>query len=185
MKKFLPYILTILVLAAAGAVAYKSYPSYMANRTNITDKTNKKDEVGQAGTSSTEPLSFTHPELGFTINYPAYYNITDLAEDRGETILLQNDGRGAQIYISDYKSQEQFNSALVRRELSGQTLENLKDIAMPGGFSAVSFSGKDESLGKVWDVWFVNNGKLYQITSEPNQDALLKSLVESFKFSPR
>jgi len=180
MKKYLPYIIIVLVLA--GAVVF-----YLSYKSNSTDKSYSSNMINTSDTSnqpkSTEPLSYTHPDLGFTISYPGNYNISNLADDQGETILLQDNGKGAQIYISDFSATEEFNSALVRRELAQEKLENLKDIVMPAGnFNAVSFSGKDPSLGEVWDVWFVQNGTLYQITSQPGQEKLLKSLVESFKF---
>lgn len=182
MKKIIPYILIIIILAVVGLVAYRSY---LSNRSNTSYEPNQSNGTNQANKSNgtnapTDLLSYTHPELGFGFNYPGNYEISDLADDQGETILLQNNGKGAQVYISDFAGQD-FNSALVRSEL-GEKLNNLKDIVMPGGFNAVSFSGQDKALGEVWDVWFVQNGKLYQITSQPGHEKLLKSLVESFKF---
>jgi hypothetical protein len=184
-KKLIPYILIIIILAIVGLVAYKSYSSNRSNKSNGANEPNGSNKTNQTNNSngssaSTDLLSYTHPDLGFTISYPGNYKITDLADDQGETILLQDNGKGAQVYISDFAGKD-FNSALVRSEL-GEKLNNLKDIVMPGGFNAVSFSGQDKALGEVWDVWFVQNGKLYQITSEPGQEKLLKSLVESFKF---
>jgi len=183
-KKYLPISLIALVLVGTGVFVYRVY---MINKSNTSDKTyksNLSDSFAKNNQSkSIEPLSYTHPDLGFTISYPGNYAISkNMADDQGETILLQNNGKGAQIYISDFSGSE-FNSAIVRRELAQEKLNNLKDIVMPAGnFNAVSFSGKDPALGEVWDVWFVKNGKLYQITSQSGQDQLLKSLVESFKF---
>ncbi len=127
-------------------------------------------------------LSYTHPVLGFMFSYPGNYKVSNLADDQGETVLIQDNGKGTQIYITDFTAKVDFNSALVRNELKGQKIENLKDIVMPAGFNAISFSSSDAFIGQAWDVWFVQNKKLYQITSQAGHDALLKSLVESFKF---
>ena len=184
MKKYLLYRLIVIIFAIVGTVTYKSYSSNRPNKPseiNESNKTNLTNTPTDSGASS-ELFSYAHPELGFSFNYPGNYQISNLADDQGETILLQDNGKGAQIYISDFVSKEEFNSAMVRRELGQDKLNNLKDIAMPGGFNAVSFSGQDKALGEVWDVWFVKNGKLYQITSQPGQEKLLKSLVESLKF---
>jgi|GEM_PF-3632370 len=180
-KKYLPISLIALVLVGTGVFAYRVYMINKSDTTNVANQSNGSNQTNQS--KSIEPLSYTHPDLGFTISYPGNYAISkNMADDQGETILLQNNGKGAQIYISDFSGSE-FNSAIVRRELAQEKLNNLKDIVMPAGnFNAVSFSGKDPALGEVWDVWFVKNGKLYQITSQSGQDQLLKSLVESFKF---
>lgn len=179
---------------------FVAYKPYRMNRSNTTNESNlpyqsnatlnqssqNSSGSGQANTINqpdpTQPLSYTHPDLNFSFEYPGNYKLANLQDEQGETILLQNLGRGAQIYISSFSGKE-FNASVVRQNLSNEKLENLKDIAMPGGFNAVSFSGKDQSLGEVWDVWFVAGGKLYQITSQPGHDALLKTLVESFKFN--
>lgn len=180
MKK-LPYILiALIIIAAAGGFGYWSYKFYpvrneISNGANSTSQPNTTKDANQA-------LSYTHPDLNFSFKYPGNYKLANLADDQGETILLQDNGKGAQIYISEFTADADFNSALVRQSLSNEKLENLKDIQMPNGFNAVSFSGKDASLGEVWDVWFAHSGKLYQITGQPGHDRLLKSLVESFKF---
>lgn len=185
-KKYFPYIFLVLVLVGVGVIYLinKNSPNGLFNGNKDANSQNGTTNEAQNNKPLSDPnqiLSYTHPDLGFTISYPGNYVISNLADDQGETVLLQNNGKGAQIYISDFSGND-FNSGVVRQNLSGEKLENLKDIVMPGGFTAVSFSGKDPSLGEVWDVWFVQNDKLYQITSQPGQDKLLKSLVESFKF---
>jgi hypothetical protein len=127
--------------------------------------------------------TFKHPNLGFSFNFPNDYTQTQLEDDAGETILLQKNSRGAQIYISDFSADVTFNSQLVKKELSGEKIDNLKDINMAGGFSAVSFSSSDPSLGDTLEVWFEREGKLYQITAQSGNDTLLQFITDSWKFN--
>lgn len=144
--------------------------------------------LGTTPTKVGTEINYTDPTGAFSFGYFAPYVLTFLADTTGDTLLLQENGKGIQIYISDYTLKSPLTASIVKKELQserGETLSNLKDITMPGGFPAVTFSSKTaagEAGGTVWDVWFVQDQMLYQITADPNTDDLLKKLVETFTF---
>lgn len=188
MTKTFKLVLFFVIIALAGAGLFlwqknKNTPQSSDSKDFLRTYQNPQSLNSPAPTASpSESLSYAHPDGDFTFDYLPQYQISQLEDDQGETLLLQNNGHGLQVYISDFPANTELNSNLVRRELSGQQLDNLKDIVMPGGFNAVSFSSKDASLGNIWDVWFTRNGKFYQITSQSVHDEVLKKVVESLKF---
>lgn len=171
MKKKIIIILVLVILLSIGFFLYQKGG---LRNINLSSE-DKKEEV------STDPKNFTHPDLGFDFFYPPEYTLTILNDGFGESILIQKDGRGLQLYITDF-SGTTFNSYLVKKEITDVKLENVTDIELPSKIGAVSFSYKDPSLGEVWNVWFVKDKKLYQITSQAGHDEALKMFVETFKF---
>lgn len=125
-------------------------------------------------------LIFTDPEGKFSFGYISPYEITRVEDGVYEAFLIQIDGSGIQVYVTDFVDSGVFNAARVKKEVVG-SLQNLQDIEMPGGFPAVTFSTKT-AQGDEWDVWFVAGERLYQITADPGTDTLLKKVVESWRF---
>jgi hypothetical protein len=183
MKRIFFVVLVLLLFVAGIFFLVRSNKQQSAERKNQIQNIKAENTNISPGEQTADVfLTFSHPDLNFSFDYPAKYKISLLDDGRGQTVLIQEQGRGAQVYISDFAVKDDFNSGFVRQQLAGQKLNNLLDIALPGGFKAVSFLSHDESLGEIWDVWFVKDDNLYQITSQPGQDELLKKIVESFRF---
>ncbi len=170
MKNKIFIIIILVILVGVGIFVYQKDGSENKNLSDV----EKQEEV------SNNPQNFTHPDLGFDFFYPPEYTLTILNDGFGESILIQKDGRGLQLYITDF-SGTTFNSYLVKKEITDVKLENVTDIELPSKIGAVSFSYKDPSLGEVWNVWFVKDKKLYQMTSQVGHDEALKMFVETFK----
>lgn len=130
---------------------------------------------------SNDPQNFTHPDLDFSFFYPPKYYLTIIDDGVGESILIQKDGSGMEIYITDFEGV--INSNSVKKDITDVKLENLMDINLPSGISAVSFSYKDSSLGEVWNVWFVKNKKIYQVVGQSGNDDVLKMFIQTFSFN--
>lgn len=171
MKNKILMIIALVILAGGGFLIFSKFGQ------NIGDliSENKKGEI------SNESQNFTHPDLGFSFTYPPKYNLSIIDEALGESILIQKEGTGMQLYITDF-SGTSLNSSLVKRDITDVNLENVMDITLPSDIPAVSFSYKDVSLGEVWNVWFVKSKKIYQLTSQTGHDEALKMFVESIKF---
>lgn len=131
----------------------------------------------------TEMLVFVHPTLGFSFDYPSSHTLSIVEDGFGEGILVLREGKGMQVYISEVDTSVKVDSNTVRRDLAGEKIESLLDIELPKAkISAVSFASEHETMGRVWDVWFSQEGVLYQVTCEEGEEELLKMFVESFSF---
>ncbi len=134
------------------------------------------DQTLPAGTE----LVFDDPAGVFSFAYSAPYEMSRIEDGFSETLLVQHERKGVQVYMTDFVNAGVLNAARVKREVGGN-LNNLQDIQMPGGFPAVTFSTKNAE-GDVWDVWFVYDQTLYQITADPRQDKILKKMLETWQF---
>lgn len=172
MKKFV----IIILIAIGGYLVF----NLAQNSENLEVKQNTEGEmVLKDGTE----LKYTSPNGDFSFDYFAPYVLTKLEDQMGETLLLQNNGSGIQIFITDWDPKNVLNSVLVKKELgsSGEQISGLEDVGMPAGFKAVKFLTQTNS-GETLDVWFTNESTLYQITVLDGHEKLLKKLVDTWKF---
>lgn len=175
----------ILIILAVGAM----YLLLASGDRNENADENQNDQSAQNKNLKNQGnQNFTHPDFGFSFEYPAGYTLTTIEEGEAENILVQKKGSGLQIYVSAYDGPS-VNASLVKKEITDVKVENLNDIEMRSGFKAVAFSYVDPSLGEVWNVWFSYKPsalggaeRLYQITAQAGNDEALKLLVETLRF---
>jgi hypothetical protein len=180
MTKNFKIAVIIIILLVTGAGAYSIY-RYTANpvktSSNGVNTPKKSDVLTRTYLPSDLTLSYTHPSLGFTFKYPEGFKIGDLPDDTGETILVQNNGQGFQIYTRPLEQQVEITADLVKSDLPDMVVENPFQIDI-SGTRALVFDSKNDSGEKTGEIWFWNNGTLYQI-STPQEFA--KTLAEIIK----
>ncbi len=169
--------IVLVCVALGGGVWYASTQTTHKNSGELVDTS---DDDKKTDTPVDAVTYFTHPLKNFSFAYDSSYTLSRFEDPVGETVLLQKEGTGIQIYSTEFTAGGTLSAARLKKEI-GSTVGYAKDIEMPAGFKAVTFS-TTSSDGEVWDVWFVKDKILYQITAEPGQDALLKQLVETWNF---
>ncbi len=156
------------------------YVSTQFIQKNTGELVDTKDVDKKIDASEDALIYFTHPLKNFSFAYDSSYTLSRFEDPSGETILLQKEGTGIQVYGTEFTAGGTLSAARLKKEI-GSTVGYAKDIEMPAGFKAVTFSTASAE-GDVWDVWFVKDKVLYQITAEPGHDALLKQIVETWNF---
>lgn len=165
-------------IALAGGVWYVS--TRTSQRVLDTSADRAQEEVVDADLPQDTLMYFTHPLKNFSFAYDSTYTLSRFEDSLGETILLQKNNSGIQIYSSEFTAGGVLSASRIKKEI-GSTVRYAQDIEMPAGFKAVTFSTTSAG-GEVWDVWFVKDKILYQITAEPGHDTLLKQIVENWNF---
>lgn len=140
----------------------------------------KKTEQNNAPESSN--ISYTHPTLGFSINYPANkYSISLLPEEgEGEMLLVQtkNSGTLGQIFISEFPEDQKLTVELIAKEFPEKKIVKGKKVLI-GGVEAFSFESEEEGIGKTWEIIFSFNGQIYQgmsiLENRENFEAVLST----------
>lgn len=177
------HILISFILIALAAVLFWFLRNEMGDGKRADFSDLPKEVAQNVKKISNSKNIFEHPTLAFSFEYLSEYSITELNDDGGGTILLQKNGKGTQIYITDfYYSDLNFNAEFVKKELEGEKVSDLKDIMAKGNFSAVSFASSDPSLGDTLEIWFVKDSKLYQITTQLGNEKLAETVIDSWKF---
>lgn len=150
--------------------------------------------------------TYTHPDYGFTFNYPANFKLGKFQEGAGEVILVQaktspqpspSQGEGAQagfqIFVSLYEEKNPLSKAIIQESAPDMKISNDKEIEIGAklreqedrslapaeeNIKALSFDTSDTH-----EIWFVQDGNLYQITSFKDFGGRMEEIIKSLRFN--
>jgi hypothetical protein len=128
-------------------------------------------------------LEYRSIDYKFSLLYPKGLSINERSEGGGATtITFQNvsKGDGFQIFVTPYAEQEVSEERFKQDNPSG-VRQSLAPIALDGA-SGVAFYGSDATFGTTREVWFLNSGYLFEITTIKAKEAWLKGILETWKF---
>ncbi|MCF7918065.1 hypothetical protein K9L27_03665 [Candidatus Gracilibacteria bacterium] len=128
--------------------------------------------------------TFTHPDPSFSFRYPTDFDI-DIFPDgkRGKAVLFQNKrtGEGFQVYLTPFEEQIILTPDRIRQDIPDVVLDHFQEIRISGVLT-LFFASQDEVFGDTYEVWFVHQGTLFQITAPSTSVNLLKQILVTFTF---
>ncbi len=144
------------------------------------------------GIDSTKPQSgktvqsniYTNPSFGFSFATSTGETVQDVIQDETDTVLINKAGIGivAQIYITPFDG---VASDITQKNIEKDTgikISNWKSISLPKNkISAVMFTNNSDNPATA-EVWFINDGSLYQITASNQATAELNNLLATLEF---
>lgn len=151
----------------------------------------------QALGSKTTKLAKTYSnvEFGFSFDYPEGLNISGFAEgETGYTILAQKSGsrESFQIFISEFDEPGPITPERIKQDLPDMVIDDPKPVILGSRASdgsltskkieALIFFSQHTSLGRTREVWFVRNGKLFQITTYADMDKFVGPILDTLSF---
>lgn len=134
-------------------------------------------------------ISLPTPEFAafndFSIDYPKGFKTTTYEPEEGiKIITFENSSSGAeeafQIFIMPFDEPGPLTKERIWLDLDVE-IENAENISV-GGVQALSFKGRDESLGETFEVWLIHSGKVYQVTAPFTFKDSLKEILKTWKF---
>lgn len=126
---------------------------------------------------------YSNPRYRFSLYIPAAMKVGEFDERGGAfTVTFENalDAQGLQIFIVPY-SGSQVTDARFREDEPSGVRNDLASITIDG-VTAASFYSTDSTLGDTREIWFINNGYLYEITTLKSLEPLLDTIMQSWKF---
>ncbi len=126
-------------------------------------------------------LPYLHTNNSFTFRFPENLQFSNSAQELDgktqETVLFssQDPKRGFQILIAPYDKNEVFDLDSIKKSNPDLEISNAEEVIVDG-ITALGFASKLKSSNFVtFEVWFVNYGALYQISTYPEfkKDLLL------------
>ena len=201
-NKLIQLIVIIVFLAVLGSAGYFGYKEIKKalgdNGAKLQDSSELSSELAGG-----EAQTYTHPDYGFTLRYPAGYTLGKFPEGEGEIILLQgrstpspSQGEGGgevgfQIFISPYNETEEFSKEVILKADPKMKIENDKTISLGADqISALTFDSSNESgtsaslnTGGTHEVWFVADGNLYQATSFQQYGGEMERIIKTIRFN--
>ncbi|OHB19044.1 MAG: hypothetical protein A2854_00835 [Parcubacteria group bacterium RIFCSPHIGHO2_01_FULL_56_18] len=119
----------------------------------------------------------------FSIFYPADMKVSEYDEGSGAFIVTfenVSDVQGFQIFIVPY-DKPQVSPERFKQDIPSGVRTDMQDVTIDGALGAAFYS-RDESLGETREVWFVNKGYLYEVTTLKPLEKDLLEILPSWRF---
>lgn len=119
----------------------------------------------------------------FSFFYPEEMAVKEFDEGGGASAFIFENakkGLGFQIFVVPYMG-EQVSEERFLRDVPSGIRKNPSDFYIDGVL-ATSFYSKGLELGETWEVWFIYNGFLYEVTTPKGLDSWLQSIMQTWKF---
>jgi len=166
----------------------------------------EKEEIESSASVFGEDFKkFTHPEYGFSFEYPKDLEIQAFKEEEGgeiigETIVFQqpnlpgvkpledSEKIGLQIFISPFEDEEGvLTQERVLEDLPFAVIIEPQEVFLgvlaEKEIPALIFWSEDPLIGKTREVWFIHSGYLYEITTYAYLDLWLANILSTLSFS--
>jgi hypothetical protein len=145
------------------------------------------NDIEQIG-SYTYTESYQHPSLGFSFKHPSNFVVSTIPDTSGaEAVVVVNPetGIGVQILISSFDAGEiNITPKMIQENIPDLKISEPQQVVIGDGTrSGVAFKSDSSNFGGASrEVWFVYNGRLYQISTYAELDGFLQGLFATWEF---
>lgn len=181
MKK---YYITSLIIVLLISLSFYYFSTnheekkFMSNNKIVMNESKVVDRIPPKGYSLYKNIDYR-----FSLFYPDMLINSLKKEGQGASTIVFQDiktQKGLQIFIVPYQkdmiSPERFKMDVP----SGVRLD--EKIITIDGIMATTFYSKDSVLGDVYEIWFIRDGFLYEITTIKDLQNWLHNILDSWKF---
>jgi len=125
---------------------------------------------------------YTSADYGFSLEYPSELDIAEFYEEESETIVFQKRGdkKGFQIFITPYIG-EQITREKILEDLPSTIVKNPTEAIIGENIRALIFWSDSSEIGKTREVWFTQNGYLFEISAYAELDEWLAEILKTWK----
>lgn len=128
-------------------------------------------------------LIYKNTKYRFSFSYPDNLKVMEYDEGQGAgTIIFEDPANalGFQIFVLPYSAQEISTDRFKKDVPSGIKLEE-KPVTLDG-VPGVAFFSRDGFLGDTYEVWFIYNGHLYEVTTLKENTDWLNMILNNWSF---
>lgn len=139
----------------------------------------KEGSVGAPVSAGT----FTSEAYGFSVAHPEGLSLTEYQESNGgHTFAFESADKkkGFQVFTIPY-DEAQITASRIQKDTKSGPLDTPVEVVIAGE-RALLFYSKDPLAGKLREVWFLHNGRLYEVTAFDEHDAWLAGVMSTWKF---
>ena len=132
-------------------------------------------------------VEYYNPQYHFSLLYPTTLKVSEHPEDGGAITVTFEDIEpktvmGFQIFIVPFDG-SQITDARFKEDNPSGVRQSLTNIQVDGAVGAAFYS-TDNILGATREVWFLQGGYLYEVTTFKELDTWLDSIIQTWKFTP-
>lgn len=125
---------------------------------------------------------YRSPLLRFEVTYPEDLQVREYGKANTSTITFEDASgrRGFQVFVVPYAEATVSDKRFKMDEPSGVMKEPTQVVI--GGISATAFWSTNMVFGEAREVWFINDGFLYEVTTYKELDSWLAGIMQTWKF---
>jgi hypothetical protein len=126
---------------------------------------------------------YENAEFRFSVLFPETFQARQYQEKGNAMSVIfeePDSRRGFQIYVTPY-ADTQITEERFRLDQPSGIMDQPTDIVIDG-VRATMFYSKNPLMGEVREVWFINNGFLYEVVTYKELDEWLSNIMQTWKF---
>ena len=176
MKKVIKILLFIIFLVVI--IVFVLFLKDKNNSVNISVEPQVENEKIKKGF-----IEYKDDVGAFSLFYPEDMKVSEYDEgSNAKTIVFEDikNDQGFQIFIVPYREKQITQERFLKDSLTGVMKES-REIYIDSVLGNV-FYGMDPILGETVEVWFINNGFLYEVTTLKSLENLLADIIGTWKF---
>jgi hypothetical protein len=127
--------------------------------------------------------TFSHPIYGFSFDYPPDWSVDAFSGEDEETLLLRSAEKGIMIFVYPFNETGVLTKERILRDVPDMKIENEISLKIAGAVDALGFDSKEREFGPTKEIWFIHNGRLYQVAAGEGTGEVLYNLVETWRFN--
>lgn len=119
----------------------------------------------------------------FTLEYPQDLQVSTFPSEQGAIVITFKNSatdRGFQIFATPYDQPKITQQTFELDEPSGVMLSP-QDLTIEGA-PATAFYSQDQTIGDTFEIWFLNSGILYEVTTSKQLDTWLMQIMATWNF---
>lgn len=170
MKKIIFFIFILIALAIAWSALFGS-----------------KGGFNLASDSYSYTETYSDKNGAFAFKYPKDFIVTELPQDNGTIILVQkrSEKKGVQVAISKIDdSDTDIDASKIKASLPDIDIADpIRVTASGSANTGLGFSSNNPAFGgKSAEIWFIDKGKLYQLSTYAEYRSLLSGIFSTWQF---
>lgn len=125
---------------------------------------------------------FSHPDFRFSFALPDDFTVSESGYGEDATIITfeKSQEEGFQIFVAPFDEPGPLSPERIHIDEPDLVIKNSQQTTLDG-ISALAFESESE-IGNTYEIWFIRNGKLYQITARALFEAELMKILKTWKF---
>jgi len=177
-------LLSVLV----GGVAYFVYnnqklqPGGIEAAPGFVHKTPGAPLTKTSVTSTSEKI-YRSKQYGFSLQHPSALEVSETDEGNGATTIVfqSKDGaHGFQLFITPYPHTVVTRERFFQDQPTGVIQQQAPTLV--AGAPATMFQSTHPLVGNTFEVWFIQNGYLYEATTHAADERWLKDILATWQF---
>ena len=119
----------------------------------------------------------------FGVAYPETMKVAEYDEGGGASTITFEDTeglKGFQIFVTPY-SEAQVGVERFKSDVPGGVMKEARDIFVALS-SATAFYDEHPFLGELYEIWFIKNGLLYEVSTLKSLEGELNEIIKTWRF---